>query len=267
MLTSLCCRVALAATLCVPFLAAPASAGENVYATVGNWTVMSLIEGNEFIDCKADLSDQGNTLRLSTDGQLWQILIWTGKRKDEVEVYYGFGHAGEVANFHAIGDGWAYYTIERDQLNAFRQQQTFNITLGRKDIVWLLRGAGAAIDQARDCARNKGKVQTAAAPPPGGRVPGTGRDCPAPGSLRSKNSNRAVNVVFFNGGNVPVDIYWIDFEGGWKKYHTLRPNSNVSQPTYATHPWVAVFRDGRCHKEVFMPDPRGGAEANNFQVW
>jgi hypothetical protein len=41
----------------------------------------------------------------------------------------------------------------------------------------------------------------------------------------------------------------------------------VDQKTFATHPWVVTDRRGNCHSEVFMPDPNGGPENNNFQVW
>jgi hypothetical protein len=116
----------------------------------------------------------------------------------------------------------------------------------------------------RDCVRDRGvkaPQQAAAAPPP------AGKNCPAPGRYRSQNSNRKVTVTFFNGGSTPATFYWIDFTGQWKKYHTVAPNSHVVQQTFATHPWVATDPRGNCHPEVFMPDPKGGDEANNFQVW
>lgn len=100
-----------------------------------------------------------------------------------------------------------------------------------------------------------------AAPPPG-----SGRDCPTPGQYRSQNSARPVTVTFYNGSKRPVDIYWIGFDGQWQKYHTLGPDKNVNQKTFATHPWVATDARGNCYRYVFMPDPNGGAENNNFQI-
>lgn len=41
----------------------------------------------------------------------------------------------------------------------------------------------------------------------------------------------------------------------------------VNQKTFATHPWIAIDARGNCFRDVFMPDPDGGPENNNFQVW
>ena len=37
-----------------------------------------------------------------------------------------------------------------------------------------------------------------------------------------------------------VDIYWLNFAGERERYGTLEPGGSYDQPTWITHPWVAV---------------------------
>ncbi|PLX36207.1 MAG: hypothetical protein C0606_16020 [Hyphomicrobiales bacterium] len=74
-----------------------------------------------------------------------------------------------------------------------------------------------------------------------------GPNCPAPRSIRSPNSNIPTQVRFINELNGPVDLYWINFKGGWKKYARIRPGGSFSQQTYAGHAWIAYdVRAGGC---------------------
>jgi VHL beta domain len=240
----------------------PATAQETSYDKVGRWSVMAFMDGANFAFCTADVDNGQVQLRLATDGRMWQIGVPYYGNKKQIEGYYGFGVAGEVGNFNSAGDGWAVMPINGDQVNAFRSNPSFSINLDRGEQTWNLAGAPAAIAKAQECARNKGRK-----PAPAPVATGAGKDCPAPGSVKSRPGGAAVTVTFFNGGNVPGEIYWIDFDGNWKKYHTLGPNRNVQQRTYGGHPWVVVFPGGRCHAEIFMPKPGQGAENNNFQFW
>ncbi|MDK9694795.1 MAG: hypothetical protein OEL76_00210 [Siculibacillus sp.] len=249
---------------------AAAQAGESGYAPVGKWLVSTVWADNEvFGYCAATINNGKADFRIGTDGRSWQIGTPYYGKKRKVEAYYGFGAAAEVAELSAEGDGWASMPIDRDQLNAFRSAPSFSFAIVNAENTWDLRGAGPAIDKTLECARNRGVPRTVQAAPPPPPAVRTGRNCPAPGSVRSKNSNRALNVTFFNATNMPLDIVWIGFDGTWKKYQTVGPNKVVKQQTYASHPWIAVDARGNCHGGVMIPDPnfRGETPEEQFQIW
>lgn len=253
---------------------APASAQNEVaYQKLGRWSVVSVWVGPLFGYCAADTDNGQVQFRIGTDGNSWQIGVPYYGRRGKVQGYYGFGDAAEMGAFAAEGDGWASMTINRDQLDTFRDAPDFAVNLDRGLQVFNLEGAGAAIDAARQCARNQGQRQAAAAPPnrapaPPPPGPSAGRGCPAPGSVRSPKTGVPVKVLFYNGTNMPLDIMWIDFDGQWKAYHRLKPDSNVTQSTFAGHAWIAVDARGTCHGGVMMGDPRARGEgANEFQIW
>jgi hypothetical protein len=246
---------------------ASAQSSESGYAVLGKWIVSTVWTGqNKFGYCAATINNGKADLRISTDGRVWQVGTPYYGNKRKVEAYYGFGMAAEVAQLSVQGDGWASMTISADQLTAFRQQPSFSMNIGNAEQAWDLRGAGAAIDKAGECARNRGVVQQAAPPPPAKAV---GRGCPAPGSVRSQNDRRPLNVTFFNASRTPLDIVWIGYDGTWKKYQTVGPNKVVKQKTFATHPWIAVDPRGNCHGGVMTPDPnfKGETPEEQFQIW
>lgn len=56
-------------------------------------------------------------------------------------------------------------------------------------------------------------------------------------TARSINSKNAVQVTFKNNTLSTLDVYWLDYSGGEKKYATLAPGKLVTFPTFETHPW------------------------------
>ncbi|MEP9349775.1 hypothetical protein [Xanthobacter sp. KR7-225] len=259
--------------------AGPAQAQNEVaYQKAGRWNVVSVWVGPVFGYCAADTDNGQVQFRIGTDGRSWQIGVPYYGRRGKVEGYYGFGDAAEMGAFAAEGDGWASMPINRDQLDAFRNAPDFAVNLDRGLQVFNLDGAAAAIDIARQCARTQGQRQAAAAqpnrapapPPPAAPAPGpvAGRGCPPPGTVRSPKTSAPVKVLFYNGTQMPLDIMWIDFDGQWQRYHRLKPDSNVTQSTYAGHAWIAVDPRGNCHGGVMMGDPRARTEGDNeFQIW
>lgn len=89
---------------------------------------------------------------------------------------------------------------------------------------------------------------------PGGKV---GAGCPAPGSVRSLDSNRPAVIQFANSTGRTLKIYWLDFEGQRKFYRELKTGQDYRQPTFLTHPWIAVDSTGKCVDGV-MKASRGG---------
>lgn len=93
---------------------------------------------------------------------------------------------------------------------------------------------------------------------PRGRTGATaGGGCPAPGSVRSLNSNRPAVIHFANSTGRPLKIYWLDFQGQRKFYRELKTGQDYMQPTYLTHPWIAVDRAGNCVDGVLKASKPG----------
>ena len=84
-----------------------------------------------------------------------------------------------------------------------------------------------------------------------------GSNCPAPGSLRSRNSSSPVKITVANSSFRPLKIYWLDYQGGMKFFRELAHGQDYAQPTYVGHPWVAVDRSGRCVGGPFVPGSNG----------
>ncbi|ATQ69619.1 hypothetical protein Ms3S1_36160 [Methylosinus sp. 3S-1] len=73
-----------------------------------------------------------------------------------------------------------------------------------------------------------------------------GAGCPAPGSVRSANSSQPTVIQFANSTFRTLKIYWLDFNGQPKFYRELKHGQDYRQPTYMTHPWIAVDARGNC---------------------
>ena len=78
--------------------------------------------------------------------------------------------------------------------------------------------------------------------------------------LRSRASLFNALVMFVNRTMRVVTIYWVDYDGYFKKLITLKPGDHRSTNTFSTHPWV--FKDAttgeRMHVEnsyVYWPKP------------
>jgi hypothetical protein len=281
-------RVALAAA----FLAGTATSAlalDPQSVKVGRWTVWSNADMKNPATCSAIVSNGKQDLRLLTDGRRWMVGVSHYGPAKTVKVYYGFEVAGEQATLGWDGWGWAMMPIDVDQLQAFRELETFAITVGTKENVWKLAGAGPAIDRAAQCSRDRG-LQAAAAPAPVPVAPAPvapvptapmaappmpqeappmptadANVCPPKGSVKAHNSAAPVDIKFHNATRAPIDIYWIGYQGEWKKYHTMPPDGHVVQKSFATHPWIAVDAKGRCLGGVMTAEPNtSGEESANF---
>jgi CSLREA domain-containing protein len=62
----------------------------------------------------------------------------------------------------------------------------------------------------------------------------------------SINGDTPSSITFDNQSGVTVGIYWLDYSGNRVPYFTLPSGENYDQPTWLTHPWVAVDDAGNC---------------------
>lgn len=260
--------IAAIACLAVVGSAGTAAAIESSFVKVGPWSVWTNYEGDAFVNCAAILNNGRSELRVTNDGRSWQLGMPYYGPKGRVEVYYGFGVAGEVANLTHKGDNWAMMPIGEDQIAALKSAPSFDASLKGVDETWSLKGAAAAIDKTRACARDRGVKPAAAAPAPAPAAQPSGKNCPAPGSVRSTAGTRPVEVMFVNLAKGPLDLYWLGPDGLWQKSKRVAPNANVVQKTVGGLPWLAVDGRGACHGGVMIGDPSKRTEGDNmFQIW
>ena len=52
-------------------------------------------------------------------------------------------------------------------------------------------------------------------------------------------AGREVTITIRNNLDVPVAIYWVNFEGELTKYHDIDPGKEVTQHTFIGHLWEA----------------------------
>ena len=58
--------------------------------------------------------------------------------------------------------------------------------------------------------------------------------------IRSINNIDSAFVQFQNKTNRKIDVLWINYAGGLKKYGSLQPYETLNVDTYKTHPWIFV---------------------------
>lgn len=73
-----------------------------------------------------------------------------------------------------------------------------------------------------------------------------GRNCPAPGTERSLSGTTEVTLHIANSSNTVAKIYWLDYQGVRQFYKELKPHQDYMQPSFMTHPWIAVDPKGDC---------------------
>jgi hypothetical protein len=77
--------------------------------------------------------------------------------------------------------------------------------------------------------------------------------CKQVGKLKSGKSDEPVKIRFVNESGATLIIQWIDFNGAPKEYAELQPGAEVTQDTFASHPWIAAYQEGSC-RQLFLPN-------------
>jgi hypothetical protein len=78
-------------------------------------------------------------------------------------------------------------------------------------------------------------------------------NCNQAGKLKSGRSDEPVKIRFVNESEATLVIQWIDFKGALKEYAELKPGAEVTQDTFASHPWIAAYQEGSC-RQLFLPN-------------
>jgi len=95
-------------------------------------------------------------------------------------------------------------------------------------------------------------------------------------SLRSKPSQERSCVIFINRSFIDVDVVWVDFNGGLKKYATLQHRQHFKVSTFVGHPWIFLragtkerlpIVTGTEIRGVMWPQPYpNGCQPSNFRA-
>jgi dipeptidyl aminopeptidase/acylaminoacyl peptidase len=62
---------------------------------------------------------------------------------------------------------------------------------------------------------------------------------------RSRRTGEETSLRFINRTKEPVQIFWLDTEGGRRQYATLQPDGEHEQHTFAGHVWLVTSADGK----------------------
>jgi invasion protein IalB len=71
------------------------------------------------------------------------------------------------------------------------------------------------------------------------------RACAREPELASQSSQQATAMTFVNRSDQAVAIYWLDFQGNRRLYHTLVPGGRFTQATFIGHNWLIATSDGQ----------------------
>ena len=66
--------------------------------------------------------------------------------------------------------------------------------------------------------------------------------CLHPGDFVSRPSQLTV----VNRSDTALRLYWVDFQGNWRLYHTVAPGSRIQQDTFIGHNWLIATSGDRC---------------------
>ncbi|QDG79447.1 hypothetical protein FJ695_03990 [Labrenzia sp. PHM005] len=109
---------------------------------------------------------------------------------------------------------------------------------------------------------------------PPGQDPGSDLACTELGRIRSVEAERPGEIVFRNASQEAVDINWVDYRGGERRYARLEPGQILEQQTYMSHAWTVRGASGQCrgiyvsqtpYREVVLKGaPRGFANPNGL---
>ena len=70
--------------------------------------------------------------------------------------------------------------------------------------------------------------------------------CMHPGDFVSRPSQDSTGITVVKRSNAPLRLYWLDFQGNWRLYHTVAPGSRVQQDTYIGHNWMISTISEQC---------------------
>jgi hypothetical protein len=62
----------------------------------------------------------------------------------------------------------------------------------------------------------------------------------------SRPSQERTGIKLVNRSNIALRVYWLDFQGNWRLYHTVAPGGHIQQDTFIGHNWLVATADDLC---------------------
>lgn len=106
-----------------------------------------------------------------------------------------------------------------------------------------------------------------------GQDPSSDLACSELGRVRSIEADRPGEIVFRNASAEPIDVNWVDYRGGERRYARLEPGQILEQQTYMSHAWTVRGAGGQCrgiyvsrtpYREVVINGVPGAARPGGF---
>ena len=70
--------------------------------------------------------------------------------------------------------------------------------------------------------------------------------CLHPDDFVSRPSQERTGITVVNRSNAALRLYWLDFQGSWRLYHTVAPGSRIQQDTFIGHNWLIATIGDQC---------------------
>jgi hypothetical protein len=70
--------------------------------------------------------------------------------------------------------------------------------------------------------------------------------CVHSGDFVSRPSQERTGIRFVNRSNTALRLYWLDFQGGLRLYHTVAPGARIQQDTFIGHNWLVATVGDQC---------------------
>ena len=74
----------------------------------------------------------------------------------------------------------------------------------------------------------------------------TAQRCMHSGDFVSRPSQERTGITVVNRSNTVLRLYWLDFQGNWRLYHTVAPGGRIQQDTFIGHNWLIATIGDQC---------------------
>lgn len=231
------------------------------YGKTGNWNVYGVMEGSQFLSCKATHGRGGPGIGI--DGAGW-MLTAPGNPKSTVKGTLEIDGKAFKGEFRPGGRDYLWRMNDTMRRNLRSAAQAVLSPAGGKVATLDLRGSGAAMDMLKSCRDNRGVEPPrgggglagiiaggagAAAQPDESSMAQWGLGCPTPGKLASskdKPETSRATAKFINKTFGTIGIYWINYRGQPEARARLMPGQDYTVDTFQGQIWLAKDGSGNC---------------------
>lgn len=165
--------------------------------------------------------------------------------------------AGSTAAMLMLQECWIELG-RRNGLSNAEIEQSGHYQYMKRDFAGVNAGASQAAPRPEPTESGRAKPPTVISVGPAG--PARSTDCPAANAqIRSPGTDSSEQVAFFNRAQVPLTVYWFDFDGNQREMLQIRPGGRADMNSFTGHLFVARDSSGSCHGGLLEVSPGGGS--------